>query len=129
MESVTTQDSETLVPQLAEARAKLDGLARDLHAVDAELTALEGDRRQHRLLTDACGALEELRESGGAALFWGDRGAAAGEEHIRRARGHADVFQKRVGQIEDRRQTVVEQIRQQEFEAGVLEDDLFEAQE
>jgi outer membrane biosynthesis protein TonB len=128
MESVTTQDSQALLPQLAEARAKLDGLVQDLHAVDAELTALAPERKQHQLLQDACGALEQLRETGGAELFWGDR-AAAGEDQIRRARGRAEVFQKRVGGIEDRRQTLVEHIRQHEHEAGLIEDDLFEAQE
>jgi hypothetical protein len=129
MESVTSQDSQALLPQLAEAREKLDGLVRDLRAVDAELEALTAERRQHGLLSDACGALEELRETGGAELFWGDRAAAAGEEHVRRARGRVDVFQKRVSGIEDRRQALVGGIRQQEYQAGLLEDDLFEAQE
>jgi hypothetical protein len=129
MESVTSQDSQALLPQLAEAREKLDGLVRDLRAADAELEGLSAERRQHRLLSDACGALDELRETGGAELFWGDRAAAAGEEHMRRARGHVEAFGKRVSVIEDRRQVLVEEITQQEYQAGVLEDDLFEAQE
>ncbi len=129
MEAVTSQDTQALVPQLAQARETLDGLVRDLHAVDAELEALTTERRQHGLLNDACGALEELRETGGAELFWGDRAVGACDDHIRRGRGHVDAFQKRVSGIEDRRQALVEEIRQQEFQAGVLEDDLFEAQE
>ena len=129
MESVTSQDSQALLPQLAEAREKLDGLVRDLRAADAELEGLSAERRQHRLLSDACGALDELRETGGAELFWGDRAAAAGEEHMRRARGRVEAFGKRVSVIEDRRQVLVEEITQQEYQAGVLEDDLFEAQE
>ena len=129
MESVTLQDSQALLPQLAEAREKLDGLVRDLRAADAELEGLSAERRQHRLLSDACGALDELRETGGAELFWGDRAAAAGEEHMRRARGRVEAFGKRVSVIEDRRQVLVEEITQQEYQAGVLEDDLFEAQE
>ena len=48
---------------------------------------------------------------------------------MRRARGRVDAFQKRVSEIEDRRQALVEEITQQEYQAGVLEDDLFEAQE
>ena len=79
MESVTSQDSQALLPQLAEAREKLDGLVRDLRAAEAELEGLSAERRQHRLLSDACGALDELRETGGAELFWGERAAAAGE--------------------------------------------------
>ena len=129
MESVTSQDSQALVPQLAEAREKLDGLVRDLRAADAELEALTAERKQHRLLSDACGALEELRETGGAELFWGERASAAGDEYMRRARGRVEAFQKQVGGIEQRRQALVEEIRQQEYQAGLLEDDLFEAQE
>jgi hypothetical protein len=129
MESVTSQDSQALLPQLAEAREKLDGLVRDLRAAEAELEGLSAERRQHRLLSDACGALDELCETGGAELFWGDRAAAAGEEHMRRARGRVEAFGKRVSVIEDRRQVLVEEITQQEYQAGVLEDDLFEAQE
>jgi hypothetical protein len=129
MESVTSQDSQALLPQLAQAREKLDGFVRDLRAIDAELEALTTERRQHGLLNDACGALEELRETGGAELFWGDRAVGACDDHIRRARRHVDAFQKRVSGIEDRRQALVEEIRQQEFQADVLEDDLFEAQE
>src|SRR5688572_32665394 len=128
MESVTSQDSQALLPQLAEAREKLDGLVRDLRAADAELEGLSAERRQHGLLSDACGALEKLRETGGAELFWGDRASAAGEEHVRPARGRVDVFQKRVSGIEDRRQALVGGVRQQEYQAGLLEDDLFEAQ-
>jgi hypothetical protein len=130
MESVTAQDSEALRPQLAEARAQLDGLVQNLHAVDAELSALATERKQHQLLADACGALETLRETGGAELFWGDRGAAAaGDGQILRARARAETFQTRIGGIEDRREALVGRIREQEYQAGVLEDELFEAQE
>ena len=129
MESVTSQDSQALVPQLAEAREKLDGLVRDLRAADAEIEALSAERKQHRFLSDACGALEALRETGGAELFWGERASAAGDEYMRRARGRVEAFQKQLGGIEHRRQVLVEEIRQQEYQAGLLEDDLFEAQE
>jgi outer membrane biosynthesis protein TonB len=130
MESDTIQDSQSLAPQLAEVRAKLDGLLTELRAAEAELATLAPEREQHDLVADACGALEKLRETGGAGLFWGGRDAvAAGEDQLRRARGRADAFGKRVGAIEDRRRTLIEQIRHHEYEAGLIEDDLFEAQE
>jgi hypothetical protein len=129
MESAATQDSQTLLPQLAEMRAKLDGLVADLRAVDAQLAALATEREQHGLLADACQALEKLRETGGAGLFWGDRSPAACDDQVRRARGRAEAFRQQVGAIEDRRQELVERIRQHEFETGLIEDDLFEAQE
>ena len=129
MESVTTQDSQALLPQLAAVREKLDGLVKDLRAAEAELAALAKDREQHGLLADACGALEKLRETGAAALFWGDRGEAAGDDQLRRARGLATAFQKHISGIEDRRRALIDEIRQYEGEAGLIEDDLFEAQE
>lgn len=129
MESVTTQDSRALLPQLAEVRAKLDGLVTELRAAEAELAALAKERAQHDLLADACGALEKLRETGAAGLFWGDSGAAAGEDQVRRARGRATAFQKRIGGIEDRRRALIDEIRRYEGEAGLIEDDLFDAQE
>src|SRR5512134_1056172 len=108
MESEVTQDSQTLLPQLAEMRGKLDGLVADLRAIDAQLVALATEREQHGLLADACGALEKLREAGGAGLFWGDRSAAACEDQVRRARGRADAFQQHVGGIEEQRRELVE---------------------
>src|SRR5918994_1568812 len=129
METVSAQDSQALLPQLAEVRAKLDGLVTDFRAAEAELAALAKEREQHGLLADACGALEKRRETGAASLFWGDRSEAAGMDQVRRARELATAFQKHIGGIEDRRQVLVEEITQQEFEAGLIEDDLFEAQE
>jgi hypothetical protein len=128
MEAVTAQETRELVPQLAQARAKLDGLVRDLRTIDGELEALATERKQHRLLKDACDALTELGTSGGAQLFWGEH-ALVGDDHIRRARSRADAFQKRVSEIEGRRQAVLDEINRQQLHADVLEDDLFEAQE
>jgi hypothetical protein len=129
MEAITAQNSQALLPQLAQAREKLDGLVGDLRTIDAELEALSTERKQHRLLRDVCGALQELKEIGGAELFWGDRTAGVSEDYIRGAQSHVDDFQKRVSGIEDRRQAVVEEIRQQQCHADLLEDDVFEAQE
>ena len=78
---------------------------------------------------DACDALEKLRATGGAGLFWGERDASAADEQLRRARDRSSVFGKHVGGIEDRRRSLIERIREHEFQAGIIEDDLFEAQE
>ena len=130
MDAVTGQDQQVLFAQLARAREKLDGLVRDLRAIDGELEGLATERKQHRLLHDVCGALEELSEIGGAELFWSDRSAAGtSEDHIRRVRSRVDFFQKRVSEIEDRRQAVLEEIERQQDDLDLLEGDLFEAEE
>jgi hypothetical protein len=129
MDSETSQDSQALLPQLAEVREKLDGLVADLRGAEAELAALAPQRAQHGLVSDACDALEKLRATGGAGLFWGERDASAADEQLRRARDRSNVFGKHVGGIEDRRRSLIERIREHEFQAGIIEDDLFEAQE
>ena len=129
MESETNQDSQALLPQLAEVREKLNGLVADLRGAEAELAALAPEREQHGLVCDACDALEKLRATGGARLFWGERDGSAADEQLRRARDVSAVFGKQVGGIEDRRRSLIERIREHEFQAGIIEDDLFEAQE
>ena len=92
MDSETNQDSQALLPQLAEVREKLDGLVADLRGAEAELAALAPQREQHGLVSDACDALEKLRATGGAGLFWGERDASAADEQLRRARDRSNVF-------------------------------------
>lgn len=130
MDAVVAQDQQELVARLTEARVKLDALAGDLRGVEGELESLATERKQHRLLQDACGVLEALRESGGAELFWGDGSAvSASADHIRRARDRVDVFEKRIGEIEGRRQAILKDIELQQARAGLVEEDLLEAQE
>ncbi|HEY7378144.1 MAG TPA: hypothetical protein VH542_05640, partial [Steroidobacteraceae bacterium] len=124
-DAVTAQELEQL---LAEARARLEGLVREVHAKDAELESLAGERRQHQLLRDACAALEELGQSGGAKLFWGNREATgASAEHLREVRKRVERFQGRIDEIEAARRVLLEEISQQEEHTYLIEDDVFEA--
>jgi hypothetical protein len=130
MDAVTGENQQALLAQLEQARQRLDGLVRDLRAIDRELEDLATERRQHRLLHEVCGGLEQLAEIGGARLFWGDHASVAtNEDHIRRVRSRVDIFQKRISEIEDRREVVLEEIDQQQYTTGLLEDEVLEAQE
>src|SRR5262245_15893949 len=125
-----TQDAVTmqeLQERLAEAREKLEGLVGELRATDARLEGLATDRKQHRLLQDACAALEELGQTGGAKLFWGTSAASTNDEHLRTVRSRVESFQKRIGEIEESRRALLEEITQLEEHAYLLEDDVFEA--
>ncbi|MGH2897873.1 MAG: hypothetical protein ACRDMZ_04310, partial [Solirubrobacteraceae bacterium] len=116
--------------QLAQAREKLDGLVRKLRAVDGELAGLATERQRHRLLEEACGALEKLGALGGAQLFWGEAGVdREGPERIRGARGHLDEFQKRLSEIEERREALLDEVEHQQRNSWFIEDDILEAQE
>jgi hypothetical protein len=125
---MTSHDEPGLLGQVAQARERLEGLVRELRAVDRELEALATERTQYRLLDQVCGALEELRALGAAELFWGGR-AGAEPEHLRLARGRLDAFQKRLSEIDDRRQEIFEDLQQAQETTGLLEEELFEAQQ
>jgi hypothetical protein len=130
MDAQTGQDRQVLAAQLAEAEQRLEELVRDLRAIDGELEALSTERTQHRLVREACGALTQLAEIGGAALFWGDRSvASSGEQQMQRALGLVEGFEKRIGEIEERRQAVFDAVLRQQDDADWLEGDLLEAEE
>src|SRR5262245_10372152 len=124
------QDQQALLAELAVAREKLDGFMAELRAIDRELEDLAPERRQHRLLHDVCGALDELRELGAAELFWGDRAAVLGAEtQLQRVRGRVAGFEKQVGEIEERRNAVFEELERQADVTDGIERDVIEAQE
>jgi hypothetical protein len=131
MDAQTGQDRQVLAAQLAEAEQRLEQLVRELRAIDGEIEALATERVQHQLLRQACGALEQLAEIGGAALFWGGERAAAGgaDQQIQRARGLVEGFEKRLGEIEERRHAVFEAVLRQQDDADWLESDVLEAEE
>ena len=128
MEAETGQDRQALLAELTRAREKLDAFVHELRAIDRELEDLAPERKQHRLLQDACGALDELAQLGGAGLFWG-ADTFTSTELIRRAQGRVDAFEKRVGEIEENREAVLEALEQQQGVTDGIEDDVLEAME
>ncbi len=127
MNVVVSQDEEALRTELRQARERVDALVQDLRTVDGELEDLSTDRQRYRLLSDACGALEELRELGAAALFWGE-GAGDGADQLGLARSRADAFEKRLGQTESRREEILEQIELRQESAEFIAGDVLHAQ-
>jgi hypothetical protein len=127
MDSEAARQEHALREQLKQAEGKLAGLGRDLRVADGELDDLAAERQQYRLVHDACTALEALGELSGSPLFWGER-ADAGEDHLRRARGRLDAFEKRLGGIEARREALADEIDRWQGHAEVVEDDIFELQ-
>jgi hypothetical protein len=130
IDALTPAERDGLAARLAEARETLERLVRNLQTVDAELESLTVERNQYRLVHDVCAALDALGESGGAELFWGSSaGLAAGADHLRNARSRVDAFQRRISEIEDRRQTLIKEIEQQGIHTGLLEEDILDAED
>ena len=124
------QNQQALAAEIAQAKQALETLSGELSAVDGELGELAIEREQHRLLLEVCGTLDRLYVTGGAALFWGEgSGDDAGVEHVHRVRDRVARFDARIKEIEDRRDAVVDRIKQQQSHADFMEDVLFEALE
>jgi hypothetical protein len=124
------KDQQALIAELGTSQESVDALVGELRALDAQLEALATERNQHRLLHQVCDALGELDQLGGAQLFWGTPEAVTtGEHQLGRVRERVVAFESRVGEIEARRQSTREQIDKQQYHVGLIEDELFEAQE
>jgi hypothetical protein len=129
-EQRASADQAALLAHLGTSQESVDALVEELRALDGQLEALAGERHQHRLLHQVCDALGELGKLGAAQLFWGTRDAVtAGEGQLGRVRERVSAFESRIGELEARRQGTREQINQAQYKVGLIEDELFEAQE
>ncbi|MAG33255.1 MAG: hypothetical protein CL908_20450 [Deltaproteobacteria bacterium] len=124
-----THDEDALRQELRQAREKLDHLVASLRATDSELEGLETERQQFGLLQTVCRTLDELDELGGGGLFWdGQNTGGDGGDHLRLVRSRIDEFEKHFGQIEERRQTILDEIQLQEDAADFIAGDVLEAE-
>src|SRR6516164_7939713 len=124
------KDQQALIVELGSSQESLDALVGELRSLDGQLEALAIERSQHRLLHQVCDALGELDQLGGAQLFWGTPEAVTtGEFQLGRVRERVVAFESRVGELELRRQLTREQIDKEQYRVGLIEDELFEAQE
>ncbi|MBW2499859.1 MAG: AgmX/PglI C-terminal domain-containing protein [Deltaproteobacteria bacterium] len=124
----SSHQAESIRTELRAARERLDRLVADLRAVDAELDALETERQRFELVREACVALESLEEMGASALFWeGSQLSDAGERHLRVVRSRLDGFDKQIGEIEERRQELLDEVGIRQEEADFIAGDLLEA--
>jgi len=124
------KDQQALVAELGASQESVDALVGELRALDAQLEALATERNQHRLLHQVCDALGELGKLGGAQLFWGTAEAVTtAEDQLGRVRERVTAFESRVGELEAHRQSTRDQIDKEQYRTGLIEDELFEAQE
>jgi len=130
LETNHADEQASLDERIAEARARLDALAQDLAIVEEELEGFASERVRHRLLEQACHALEELNQADGADLFW-DGLAASGQwaGHIAQARRRIEAVRAQIDEVEARRSALVERIGEHNENLFLLEDEAFEHQE
>jgi len=124
-----TCQEDQLRGELREARAQLDRLVTDLRSVDDELESLAAERRQYGVLEEICRGFDELDELGAGHLFWDARGVGGdGQDQLRLVRARVTEFEKRLEQIDERRQSILDDIQLQEDAADYIAGDVLEAE-
>jgi hypothetical protein len=127
---IATPQQQPLREQIDRVEAKLGGLTNDLRAVDGELMELLPQREQCELVQNVCDSLERLRALGVSSMFWGEKAdESEADRHIEEVRGRLGKFSEQIKVIEDRRQALLDDIRQGYQVLHLLEGDLFEIQE
>ena len=124
------QQEQELRAQVEQVRSKLEGLAADVRVVDDEVESLATQRMQHDLLEQACGSLEKLGELGAASLFWGERIESGQiEEQLCSARSRVSNFKAQLGELDERRQTILAGIDLEKENFELLDEDLYQIRE
>lgn len=122
-------DQASLRHDLRQARAKLDQSVEDLRRVDGALRDLEAERRKFELLRVACDALHELDALASGALFWHPRDSAASAgDHLRLVRSRVDEFDKQLAIVEERRQSILDELQLQQDSADSVAGSLLDAE-
>lgn len=125
MSSEHSGEERSLREQVEHSERVLDNLESDLRAVDAELEALAGNHHQYAVLSSICSSLEELDELGVPQLFWGERSGIDDQvERLRHARGKIDAFGAEIVRVEERRESIVDKIGNQNNSLDYLHYDL-----
>jgi hypothetical protein len=127
VDGTVSQENTALRAQIEQARARLEAHEADLRVVDDEFEALAPRRRQHELLEQACGSLEQLEAQGVASLFWGERAeAGATTGHLRLVRERIDAFRVELAALETRRRGVLAAIDRAREDIEILGEDLYD---
>jgi len=124
------EEESSIREHVEQSERVLGGLERDVDSIDAELEALAERNHQFEVLSRVCSALEELDNIDATHLFWDQKiGPENSLEHLRSARRQEAKFNEEIGRVEDRRQSIVDKINQQNSELDVLYYDLRDALE
>ena len=125
MSSEYSDQELSLREQVEKSEYVLDNLEGDLWAIDAELVGLAQKHHQYDVLSGICQSLEELDDLGAAQLFWGERSDHDDRvERVQHARGKIDEFAATVAQVEQRRESIVDKIGNQNNALDYLHYDL-----
>ncbi len=123
-----SSDEHELQSQVQESEQALEGLEKELAAVDNELAELASQSGKFEVLGNVCRSLEELESLGGAELFW-DNDAQTATEFLDGARQRIDQFGDAFFDVEKRRDAIMNKIGRQNHALDCLHYDLLDAME
>lgn len=123
-----SSDEHELQSQVQESEQALEGLEKELAAVDNELAELASQSGKYEVLGNVCRSLEELESLGGAELFW-DNDAQTATEFLDGARQRIDQFGDAFFDVEKRRDAIMNKIGRQNHALDCLHYDLLDAME
>ncbi|MFQ5982741.1 MAG: AgmX/PglI C-terminal domain-containing protein [Woeseiaceae bacterium] len=130
MSSEHSAEEQSIREQVEKSEHVLDNLQADLRSIDAELKGLAQRNPQYELLEQVCRSLEELDELDARHLFWGrEADADDSAEQVRKARRRVDKFGEEIARVEERRESVVNKINDQNVTLDYLHYDLRDAME
>jgi len=119
-----------LKEQVEQNEKVLESHENDLRAVDVELEKLLDKSHEYDVLSRICRSLEELDELGATDLFWDERqDSGAHDERLRYAHRKIDDFGAEIIAIEKKRDSILEQIDDQNLALDYLHYDMLDAAE
>jgi outer membrane biosynthesis protein TonB len=127
---VVSPEQQDLNARIEKVRKTITQLKKKVSAVDAELDAIAAERERYEILNEICQGLDKLDGLGAADLFWGKQAAAQETQaHLTRVRGLASDFIEKIAAIEQRRESLQNEIQEQLLQFDLLSDALLEQQE
>ena len=118
------QLEQDLREQLRLSEKELAGLEASLKAVDDELVVLRRQQEQYDKLEAVCTGLEELDAMGAGHLFWDTESNENAGARLEHARWEIGKYHEAVVEVETRKETILEDIEQQNVELDYLHYDL-----
>ena len=118
-------EEEALRERIARHETDLSKLMRELKSLDEETASLSEQNPQFDALRQVCTSLEELAALDALHLFWGDEDAQGHQsDRLATARASMETFSAEFEKIDRRRETLLEQIGDQNEILDCLDYDL-----
>ena len=125
-----TNKEQSLRTQFERSEQQLSDLEQNLQGVNAELVALAEKSHEFDVLGDICRSLEELENLGAADLFWNSQDSVETRDaKLVSAHQRIDEYSAEINRVEDRRDSVLEQIGDQNQTLDSLHYDLLDVVE